>query len=317
MATLGTTPTNVGIGQLSGSDEQRVVHTNTNLAQINSQYSVKEGDQTMDKTIVFIHGAWLNSLSWENAIDYFRKKGYTCTAPEWPYRDPNKTAAELRENTPPELAEVGVKELTDHYESIVREFSEPPILIGHSFGGLVVQQLLDRGWGSAGIGFDSVAPEGVLAVDWTVLKANAGILFKWMNWDNVVHMSFPEFQFAFTNTFPEEEQRRLYERYVVPETGRIFFQAAFAQLDPHHALHVNFKNNERVPLLLTAGEVDHLVPAHVAKSNYEHYQHSSARTDFKEFSGRAHLLLAQTGWEEIADFAAGWLDEVQKGETKP
>lgn len=266
----------------------------------------------MNKTIVFIHGAWLNSRSWENLIPYFENKGYTCLAPEWPYRDPDKTAAELRENTPAELAQIGVKELTDHYEAIIREMPEPPILIGHSFGGLIVQQLLDRGWGSAGIAFDSAAPEGVLAVDWAVLKSNSGVLLEWMGWEKVVTMTFPQFQFSFVNTFPAEEQQKYYDRYLVPETGRIFFQAAFAQLDPHHALHVNFKNNERAPLLLTAGELDHIVPAHVSRANYEHYRHSTARTDFREFAGRAHLLLAQKGWEEIANFAADWLDQVRQ-----
>jgi pimeloyl-ACP methyl ester carboxylesterase len=264
----------------------------------------------MNKSIVFIHGAWLNSRSWENVIPFFETRGYKCSAPEWPYRDPNKTAAELRENTPPELAQIGLKEITDHYESLIREFPEQPILIGHSFGGLVVQQLLDRGFGSAGIGFDSAAPEGVLALDWTVLKVNAPVLFKWMGWEQVQHMSFPEFQYAFTNTFPLEEQQRCYDRYLVPETGRIFFQAAFAQLDPHHAIRVNFNNNERAPLLLTAGELDHLVPAHVSKANYEHYKNSSARTDFKEFGGRAHLITAGPGWEEVVGFAADWLEQL-------
>lgn len=262
----------------------------------------------MAKTIVFIHGAWLTSLSWENFIGYFEKQGYTCLVPEWPYRD--KSVEELRASTPPELAQIGVKELVDHFESIVRALPEPPILMGHSFGGLIVQQLLDRGVGSAGVAFDSVAPEGVFALDWSVLKANTSVLFKWMNWDKVLTMSFPEFQYAFVNTFPEEEQQKYYDRYVVPETGRIFFQAALAALDPHHALHVNFKNNERGPLLLIAGERDHLIPAHVAKSNYEHYQHSSARTDYHEFAGRAHLIIAQDGWEEVADYTANWLDQL-------
>lgn len=260
----------------------------------------------MNKTIVFIHGAWLTSQSWENFLPYFEARGYTCLAPEWPYRD--QPAESLREYTPPALADVGLKELTDHYESLIRGLPEPPILIGHSFGGLIVQQLLDRGLGRAGIALDSAAPEGVLALDWSVLKANAGVLFQWMGWDKVVTMSLSDFQYAFVNTFPEEEQRALYERYVVPETGRIFFQAAFAPLDPHHALHVNFKNNARAPLLLIAGELDRIVPAHVARSNYEHYRHSTARTDFREFAGRAHLLIAQEGWEEIAAFAATWLE---------
>jgi alpha-beta hydrolase superfamily lysophospholipase len=96
----------------------------------------------------------------------------------------------------------------------------------------------------------------------------------------------------------------------VPETGRIFFQAAFAQLDPHHAIRVNFKNNSRAPLLLIAGEKDHLVPAHVVRSNYKHHKQSTARTDLKEFPGRSHLITAGEGWEEVADFIADWLEQL-------
>ncbi len=126
--------------------------------------------------------------------------------PEWPYRD--ASVEELHDNTPAELAEIGVAELTDHFAAIIRDVPEPPILIGHSFGGLIVQQLLDRGLGSAGVAIDAVAPEGVLALDWSVLKANSRVLSTWMGWDKVLRMTFPEFQYAFTNTFPEAEQLR-------------------------------------------------------------------------------------------------------------
>jgi pimeloyl-ACP methyl ester carboxylesterase len=136
-----------------------------------------------------------------------------------------------------------------------------------------------------------------------------------MGWERVVTMSFPEFQFTFVNTFPEEQQRDCYDRYLVPETGRIFFQAAFAALDPHNTLYVNFKNNERAPLLMIAGEQDHVVPAHVARANFEHYKDSTARTDFHEFPGRAHLLMAQEGWEEVADFIATWLAQLPNQAT--
>ena len=172
-----------------------------------------------------------------------------------------------------------------------------------------MQQLLDRGVGRAAITLDSAAPKGVLAVDWDVLRSNSASLLTWMGWDRVVTMSFDEFQFAFVNGFQEPQQRACYDSYVVPETGRIFFQAAFAALDPHNTLQVNFANNNRAPLLMIAGEHDHIVPAHVARSNFEHYEGAAARTDFHEFPGRAHLLIAQDGWEEIADYVANWLDQ--------
>jgi pimeloyl-ACP methyl ester carboxylesterase len=263
----------------------------------------------VNNTIVFIHGAWLTKRSWEEFTPYFEQKGYTCVLPEWPYRD--ASVEELHDNTPPELAEIGVGELTDHFAAIVRDMPEPPIVVGHSFGGLIVQQLLDRGLGSAGVAIDAVAPEGVLALDWSVLKANSRVLSTWMGWDKVLRMTFPEFQYAFTNTFPEAQQLTYYERHVVPESGRLFFQAAFAALDPHHATRVNFKNNERAPLLLIAGENDHLVPAHVVKTNYEHHKQSTARTDFKEFAGRSHLLVAGEGREEVAEYVLNWLSELR------
>lgn len=264
----------------------------------------------MNKTIVFIHGAWLTSQSWENFLDYFQKKGYECIAPEWPLKD--KSAQELRKNPPPELARLGVQEIVNHYEGIIKALPEPPILVGHSFGGLFVQMLMDRGVGTAGVAIDPAAPEGVFAVDPTVLKASSNVLLGWMNWKKVLTMTLPQFQYAFVNGFPEDQQRKFYDLYVVPETGRIFFQAAFAQLDPNHAIRVNFKNNTRGPLLLTTSEFDHLVPAHVTQSNFDKYKHSTARTDFHLFKGRAHLIISQDGWEELAAFAANWLDQVQK-----
>lgn len=250
----------------------------------------------------------MTSLSWEYFVSYFEARGYSCTAPEWPYR--NASVRELRENTPPEVAEIGVLELTDHFESIIRAMDDAPILVGHSLGGLIVQKLLDRGVGSAGVVLDSVAPEGVLAVDWTVLKANSSVLFKWMGWEKVQTMTLAEFQYAFTNTLPQAQQEAFYDRYVVPESGRVFFQIAFAQLDPHHATRVNFKNNDRAPLLLIAGEKDHLVPAHITKSNYDHYKHSTAQTNFVEFKDRTHLLMAQDGWQEIAGYIDTWLEQL-------
>jgi hypothetical protein len=137
-----------------------------------------------------------------------------------------------------------------------------------------------------------------------------------MGWDKVLTMSFEEFQFAFTNSFPEAQQRTYYERYIVPESGRLFFQVAFAPLDPHHATRVNFKNNDRAPLLLIGGAIDHLVPAHVVKTNYEHHKQSAARTDYQEFPGRAHFLTAQEGWEEVAAYIVNWLDELRSQSTR-
>jgi pimeloyl-ACP methyl ester carboxylesterase len=261
----------------------------------------------MSKTIVFIHGAWMTPLCWEKFQGFFNQRGYECIAPAWPHKD--KPVDELRRNPPAPLEGLGVTEIVDHYARIIQTLPESPILIGHSFGGLFVQILLDRGLGAAGVAIDSAPPKGVLPLEWSALKSNAGVLLKWMAWNKVVTLSFEEFQYAFVHTLPEEEQRAAYERHVVPETGRVFFQAGLALLDPHSAVEVDFNNNRRAPLLLISGAEDHIVPATMSRSNYEKYRDSSATTDFKEFHGRTHWIIAQQGWEEVAGYITGWLEQ--------
>ncbi len=259
----------------------------------------------MAKSIVFIHGAFVTPLCWEQFDGYFAAKGYACSAPPWPYRD--QPIAELRSNPAPRLAHLGIAEIVDHYATIIKAMSEPPILIGHSFGGMFVQILLDRGLGAAGVAIDPAPPRGVLAFTPSAIRANGPALLTWMGWRHIVRMSLKTFRYAFVNTLPPAEQRAVYQRQVVPETGRIFFQAAFAPLRPSSPARVNFKNGRRAPLLITAGGSDHIVPASANRSNYGKYKGSLSRTDFKEFAGRSHWIMAEPGWEEVAGYIDNWL----------
>jgi pimeloyl-ACP methyl ester carboxylesterase len=262
----------------------------------------------MSSEIVFVHGAWVTPLCWEPMKGYFEARGYTCLAPTWPHKD--RPIEELRRSPPPALAGLGVTEIVDHYERIIGKLDAPPILIGHSFGGLFVQMLLDRGVGAAGVAIDPAPPRGVLPLQWSVLKANAGVLFTWRGWRKIVRMSFRDFRYAFVNAMPPAEQRAAYDQHVVPETGRIFFQAGLALLDPHRATRVNFRNAKRAPLLIIQGAKDHVVAPGMVRSNYRRYRRSPARTDFKLFAGRCHWIIAQEGWDEVAGYIADWLHHV-------
>ena len=258
------------------------------------------------KTIVFVHGAWVTPLCWEKFIGYYEAKGFKCLAPAWPYKD--RPIEELRRDPPPELGRLGVVDIVDHYAKLIRALDEPPILIGHSFGGLFVQMLLDRGLGAAGVAIDSAAPKGVLPFYGSALKSNFGVLSVPGGWRKVARQSFKQFQYAFVNTLPEAEQRAAYDKYVVPETGRIFFQAALAMFN--NATFVNFNNSRRAPLLLIAGSEDHIVPAAMNRANFKKYRNSPAVTDFKEFEKRAHWIIAQPDWEEVASYIADWLERL-------
>ena len=263
--------------------------------------------RVMPGTIVFIHGAWVTARCWDPFVGWFGAHGYTCIAPSWPHKD--RSPAELRASPPAELAGLGVTEIVDHYATVIRDLPEPPILIGHSYGGLFVQLLLARGLGRAGVAISPAPPRGVLALYPSSIRSNFGVLARWGGWSSVVPPSFGEFAYGFLNHFGREDQRRIFEEQATPETGRIFYQAAFALLDRKRATGIDFTNGSRAPLLITAGSDDHNVRPAMVKMNVRKYRHSAARTDFHEFAGRTHWVIAEPGWDEVANHVGGWLRE--------
>jgi pimeloyl-ACP methyl ester carboxylesterase len=264
----------------------------------------------MNKTILFIHGAWLTANSWDSFQAYFEAQGYTTLAPSWPSKETSVNA--LRANPPEALARLSAEEILGYYTHIIQEQAEPPILIGHSFGGLFVQILLDRGLGAAGVAIDPAAPKGIMP-PLIAFRALSGVLLTWAFWKKVVQMSFKQFQFGFVNGLPLEVQRAAYDTYVVPESGKLFSQAVNAAFDPHSPLAVNFHNTTRAPLLLTAGTQDHTVPMSQVTANYYKYRQTPARTDYLKFEGRTHWLIKQEGWEEVAQKIGTWLNDVGVG----
>lgn len=261
----------------------------------------------MPTKMVLIHGAWLTSLSWELWVPYFEKRGYDVVAPEWPRKD---VSVEKMNADPAGLAGLGVAEIVDHYASIVGALPEPPVIIGHSFGGLFTQLLLDRGLGAAGVALDPAPPKGVLRITWSELKATSPVLAHPSNRRGVAALTFEQFAFGFTNTFSKSDARAAYERYVVPETGRIFFEDGLANFSLHSPIAIDFDNGDRAPLLITGGGKDNQVPTAVTWADFTKYRRSAARTDYVEFPGAPHMLMVGDGWEAIAERVGGWLDEV-------
>jgi len=261
----------------------------------------------MKQEIVFIHGAWLSSRSWENYMEFFGKAGYEVSAPEWPRKEGD--VEELRE-TSDQLVGLGVAEIVDHYDGLIRGMAETPILIGHSFGGLFVQLLLDRGLASAGVAMDPASPKGVLRIAPSSIKAAGPALDHPSSRHGTVTLTEEQFHYGFTNTFESDAATEAYERYAVPETGRIFFEAGFANFSLHSPLKLDYGNNDRAPLLLVAADEDHTIPAGTVEANYKKYRHSTARTDILTFEGRSHLHMVEDGWEDVAESIIQWLMSV-------
>jgi pimeloyl-ACP methyl ester carboxylesterase len=263
------------------------------------------------RTIVLIHGLWMTALSWEHWVARYRSRGHEVIAKSWPGMEGD--IEELRRD-PSAIAHLGVGEVVEHYERIIRALDRPPIIMGHSFGGLMTQILLDHGLGSAGVAIDSAPVKGVLRLPWSTLKSSFPVMKNPTNKDKAVPLSPEEFHYAFTNTLSAEESLAIYKRYAVPGPGRTLFQAALANLNPHAATAVDFSNDKRAPLLIVAGGMDHVSPPSVNKATAKLQHRSKAITAYKEFPGRTHFILGQTGWEEVADFALDWaLNPVDAG----
>ncbi len=256
-------------------------------------------------TIVLIHGAWVTPQYWEPFKRYYEQRGYHCLAPAWPYFD--RSVAELNQRTDPRIATLGIKEIADYYAAIITKLDEPPILIGHSFGGLLVQLLLDRGLGACGIAIESGPPRGVFP-GWSAIRKLFGLLptfLHWGVWKKTVTLSFGNLKKNFAQAFPEAAQRKLVDAYLVPAPGKIFFQLLLSR-----EAAVNFANEARAPLLFIAGERDNVVPPGMNRANFTKYRSSKAITEFKEFPQRTHLSVVEPGWEEIADYAITWAEKI-------
>ncbi|WP_422773031.1 alpha/beta hydrolase [Plantactinospora sp. WMMC1484] len=254
-------------------------------------------------TVVLIHGLWLTARSWEHWADRYRAAGFQVLTPAWPGMDED---VEALNRDPRSIAELTAGQIVDHYERVVRDLPNPPIIMGHSFGGAFTQMLLDRGLGAAGVAIDSAAVKGVSRLPLSTLRASLPVLRNPANRHRAVPLSLDEFHYAFTNTMSRAEAEQVYRRYHVPAAGHVLFEVALANLNPRAALRVDFGNERRAPLLLIAGGADHVVPPSVTRAIAGRYRKSTAVTGYKEFPGRPHYTVGQAGWEEVADYALNW-----------
>ncbi len=261
-------------------------------------------EPTGKSPVVFIHGLWLHAESWNRWVDYFKRKGYEAAAAKWPGDGETTLATRLN---PTAVAGYGVTEIANHIAGQLSKFNRKPIVIGHSFGGLLAQNLLGRDLACAAIAIDPAPIRGVWQLPPSALKAAFPALGNPLNYGKAVSLTEAQFRYAFTNAVPEAEAKELYAKYNMPSPARPLFQAATAAFNPRSATKVNTANATRGPLLITAGMEDHTVPPVLSHSTQRCYRHSAASTELKEFPGRGHSLTIDSGWREIADACLAWL----------
>ncbi|GAA2215828.1 alpha/beta fold hydrolase [Nonomuraea monospora] len=254
--------------------------------------------------VLFIHGLWLHATSWQPWAELFEQHGYTPLMPGWPGEPP--TVEQARAN-PDAVAGVGIDDVVEHYQRLLSRLEQAPVLVGHSFGGLIAQKLLGLGYGRAAVAIDPAQIKGVKPLPFAQLRSGFPVLGNPANRGRAVSLTAAQFRYGFGNAIPEKESNDLYDRWTIPSPGRPLFEAAFANFTRQSPADVNTGNARRGPLLLISGQQDHTVPDVVTRAAYKLYRNNPADTELKQFADRGHSLTIDSGWREIADHTLAWL----------
>ena len=250
---------------------------------------------------VFVHGLWLLPSSWDRWAEVFDAAGYAALAPGWP--DDPETVAEANAN-PDAFANKTVGDVADHFAEVIGRLDRKPVVIGHSFGGLLAQILAGRGLSTATVAIDPAPFRGVLPLPVSALRSASPVLTNPANRHRAVPLTYEQFRYAFANAVDEDEARQLYDAFAVPAPGAPLFQAATANFNPWTEVKVDHKNPERGPLLIISGEKDHTVPWAIANASFKKQKkNKEAVTEIVEMPGRGHALTIDSGWREVADTA--------------
>ena len=252
------------------------------------------------RPVVFVHGLWLLAGSWDRWTSFFEEAGYLAVAPGWP--DDPDTVQEARAN-PDVFAQKGIGQIADHFEAVISGLERKPVVIGHSFGGLLTEILAGRGLAEVSVAISPAPFRGVLPLPISALRASQPVLSRPANRNRAVPLTLGQFRYAFANAVDEDEARRLFEDYAVPGPGEPIFQAAAANLNPWTEAKVDTHNPQRGPLLIISADNDHTVPWSIANASYKRQRHNSSPTEIVKLPGRGHALTIDSGWEEVATTA--------------
>ncbi|WP_326958142.1 alpha/beta hydrolase [Amycolatopsis sp. NBC_01286] len=270
---------------------------------------VERANTSGKQPVVFVHGLWLLDTSWDRWAEFFEAAGYAAVTPGWP--DDPATVEEARAN-PDVFANKSVGDVAAYQQAIVEKLDRKPAIIGHSFGGLLVQMLAGRGLSAATVAIDPAPSRGVLPLPASALKASSAVLTNPANRHRAVALTFEQFKYGFANAVSDQEAHELYEKYHVAGSGVPIFQAAFANINPRTEVKADNLNPDRGPMLVISGEYDHQVPHAIAHAAYERQLKNPGTTEFAELPGRGHSLTIDSGWQEVAAAALDFVGRFVK-----
>ena len=277
--------------------------TDTTMAEIEAE-QIRRAKQSGRTPIVFVHGLWLLPSSWDRWAAFFEQDDFVALTPGWP--DDPVTVDEAHAH-PEAFAGKSIGDVAAHYESIITQLDHTPVIIGHSFGGLVTQILAGRGLASVAVAIDPAPFRGVLPLPVSSLRAARPVLGNPANRHKAIPLTYEQFRYAFANAVDEDEARALYEEFAVAAPGEPLFQAAASNLNPWTEAKVDTKNPQRGPLLLVSGARDHTVPWALTNAAYKLQSDNDAVTEIVEVPDRGHALTIDHGWREVAEIARAFI----------
>jgi non-heme chloroperoxidase len=253
---------------------------------------------------VFIHGLWLLPSSWDRWAGAFEAAGYAPVCPGWP--DDPETVAAARQ-APEVLAGKGVGQVADHFAEVIGTLERKPVVVGHSFGGLLAQILAGRGLAAASVAIDPAPFRGVLPLPIPALRSTFPVLANPANRGRAITLSFDQFRYSWANGIGADEARGVYEEFHVAAPGKPIFQAAVANFNPGSETRVDTKAADRGPLLLFTGGVDHAVPPAMSRAAFKKQQRNANPTEHVELADRGHSLVIDDRWSEVCDASLEFL----------
>ncbi len=256
------------------------------------------------RTIVFIHGLWVTPLIWEPFSRFYENLGYRVLAPAWPGLE--GSPADLRRE-PSGMRAIGLVDVLDRYANVIRDLSEPPIIVGHCYGGLITLYLGDQGLGAAAVVIAPLPPRGFLVRSLFSRLALLSVVIGSSGDRGTVAPTFRRFRRKFCNSLPDSTARRIYDVHVVPAPRQLVLQAAFSGFNRSRpATRGNLGGSRRSPLLVIGGGADLIIPGSLCRAIHRNQQVESRNAEYKEFPGRSHLMIAEPGWQDVADYALTW-----------
>ncbi len=258
--------------------------------------------------VLFIHGLWIHASAWQPWQDLFEAHGYTTSAPGWP--GDGDTVQATRDN-PSALDGIGISAICRHYAALIDAMDVKPIVVGHSFGGLIAQELLVNDYAVAAVAIDPAPIKGVKILPFSQLRSGLPVLGNPANKNRTVSLTAKQFHYSFGNTLDRAESDDLFDRWTIPGPGRPLFEDATANFTKNSPAAVDTHRARRGPLLLISGTEDHTVPQKVTEAVFKLYADNPSHTDYHRLDGRGHSLTMDSGWRDVADVALNWIARVE------